>query len=1724
MTGSQHTHRTLSELQNINWEQDRQLHNGIAASSSSFSVYAAVLSALQRRFAAQTSTHATVTPEPLSNRIRGIGQSRSIVTGSQGFCNRGFGQLVLAGSFALRGLSIGARKENSAWQEVGNDEGSPYASGISVNRRNKQLAKHYLIKKINYQKKITKENLFILNKQYKKYKKLLGKKSSKTLTGKNKIINIICQIKKEKEATKKNLAMLDKKCKKTKKSLTHLLSRKYHDSNKVRRLLKSIRQREKINKKNHLKLKNHRIIKTLLHKAKQHELSQKKSPKNRVTLCLAKPLNGDHQERAYKLTNSVMTTQGKKPLRLKGGGASGEESGGGLVGSLTRGVVRTLAAQASTTDPSVTFPLFSSGEGNTRVDPTQVATSQKDVITAVPYRGTDLDNQQIPVVTLPNSGAHDLAYSAYKPKNTVADEGVGTGNSSHREKQALKVTQSSQTDTVLVTTTQNINTGVKKENIQKIPEINYIIGKKCKAMADFLIDNKFVSQDENYEVHPEFLIHGAIQFTKHVKKGKAILAEILQKVQEKYTEKTEKPFSEAHQDSIVNHWISQLMFKKNADEFIVELFVILERIHQSSYGTPAENIIDRFRNIKIKTENFIDKKLTGSNQHEYVMMDTKKYIIDNIIEPLIPAINKNIKGSIKFFEFGYINAGYQLDSLYTNNTTITADEALALGKMIYIQHSEGVVDYQFIKKFFSIMALFNYAANNIDMMHQYFSNIKSKVEVEKKALDYYFHEVEKYNQQEDDKNKAISEAVSTLNELIKNYKTRTQLSDDILKKNCPSKDQTQHLNGDNFCVTGINYPVLPAMGPIRHFGFKIESATEKFYKQIKEVLNQISKVHHLVFNNLFEKLSNEDNRFIKESEIKELTVYLIITEKIIYVDRPATYGRSASYGYGYRKFGYSENDFPAIYQMFVANNNGRKKYFLIKIENDEYSIIKINNTIEDYYPLLKIKKPFNKEKYNYLEIHEGDVLKNPGESLIKLTDGIFNKKEEKLKKQLNDEGYDKTFLEKFKDFLPSLIPFRDSVNLFKEGKIRAGIASGVLDIFSIIPVVAVGSRALLASAKIVRKVGSKTLLDLSVSGARNSLKKSMGIVGRNAIDMASKLGVVAKKNSMPFVKELIREVDPGVELVVDITRSSIKKLLVLGRYMQDNIPNLKNALDKIENKPITHGAGQSLENFHDNLNMKFSRPSSKITLAHKNKIILESKTNLRHQWGNSEFSKIDGLNFYNIKLENLRHRKILNRHFIYDANDKNKVLEIKNTNNKFHTEATTCVHTDARAKRGANCAKGSTVLQGSEKVNEIKNMISSSEEIKVNYGIKDSEACEKMAKLVRGKLIADKNLLLETRGIALWGDIEGKKYENHFVVKATLKETGEIFIIDVTNGIVASEMKWISIFLKKNKEKDVFIQYADFKSTETAMIEIPVFSPNTPLLNNGIIIKEPAWYYKSLKNCNDYPFNNYFYERKLKLNNECLKNDLMMSSSHGLDINKNIYLNSAWFLEKLNIKSKPYVDGTSLGSEISVSFYLDYKNKEGADFVEIPQLRWDEQIKANSANQGNWKFPTTNMYEHNFPSLTFYPWRNRYNIAYEFVMTKKNPGEIFSVQLMNKNGKKINTNKFLRVSSAEEKTQQVIDYLKNNGGKIKITIQDRPRVALKKSPYERKVDFSIGFENNKELATFTQGFIDNNNAERVAFITTSKDVLVAELFDPKAIVPESVSKIREKIMLPGERE
>lgn len=1688
MTGSRLTHLTPSGLLDITREHDKKLTDGIvtSASGSDFSIHTAILRALQQPVGRATSSHEITRPLFSSMRVRGLDQR--IISDLRSSKLQRLNKLGKVGLTALQGLSVGSRavrELGSAWQDVDHEECALSVMKRSANRRKKQLTKRRLVQKINnsikkisHQEKIIQKNIIQLGRKFEESKKHFGKNSLQILMNKKKINNIISQSKQAEKTAKEKLAKLVRKGKEKKILKQLLLSKKPQDRHRIGRLLKKIGQAEKINKKNHIKLKNHTRIKALLRKAKQQRLAQDKWPKPVIIDCLANPLNGEYQARDHNVNRSLTVTQGKKALVLRGGGDThSKKSSGGLVGSLTRGVVRTLAAQASmTTHPSATLPLFRPSSDKTTVGPSR-ATTQKRVTVATPYQHRPLGNQQGPVATLSNNSAHDLAYRHHHPKK---------------------------------------------------PKINPITLKQCDAVAHYLINNGFFPDNENYKSHPELLIYKVIQFIKQDENGKKIISSVLQKAENDPTEKLIDPLSKAHQDSIINHWINQLVFKKNADEFIIELFVSLERIYQFSYNKPINNIIGRVQDIKTKIENFIEKKISNSNEHQYIVIDVKKYIINNIIGSLLPIINQDIKKLLNFVEFGYINAGYQLEKIYTGHMTTTPDEALALGKMIYAQATEGAVDPFFRKTFFKIPAMLHYAKNNLNKISLYFSNARSRNEIEKKALNHYFNEIETNNKQEDDNNKAMLESVTTLNDLMNHYKNRSQLSDDIRKKQCPIKDQTSHLNGDNFCVTEVKHPVLPQMGLTEYYGHTIEDATEKFDNQIKKILNQASKVHYLIFSSLFNNLNSKDKEFISTSEVKELNVHIEITSTVYFIDRPATYNRSSSGGYGDKKFGYSQHDFPTVKQLFVANNNGEKKYFLMKIENDEYSIIKVNNTIENYYNLLETKESFNKEKYHYLETHEGEVLKNPQDSIKILADNIFNKKEgEFLKKHLHDQGYDETFLEKFKEFLLSCIPFRDCVNFLKEGKIRSGIASCGVDLFLMIPSITAGSKALLASAKVVGKGGEKTLLKLSMSGARNSLKKSMPVIKKDIL----KLQKIAKKNTKIFGGELILAVDPGIGTVIDITRVSIKQLLKIGRYMQDNIPNLKNALDKIKNRSSYHEVEniQPLKSLPDNFNPKMVRPKSNTAVAGNNKDAYikntrpDHKVRLTHQWGTQEFSKIAGLENYNIKVTNIRHQKILDRHFIYDVLDKDKVLEIKNINNKFQVKGNPCERQATRIiKRGANCVKGGVKLEGIEKINEIKHKIFSVEEIKINYGIKNSENCEKMAKLVRETLTVDENIVLETRGIGLWGDIEGGIYGNHFVVKETLKETGEIFIIDVANGIISSERKWLSIFLKKYKEKEFFIQYADFKTTNFATREFPVFPPNTPLLN-AKILKEPEWYYKSLESYGDNYFNGNFYEGKLKLNAESLKNDLMMRSNHGVDFNKKIYLNNNWYLEKINVNGKPYVDGNQLGSEISVSFYLSYNNK-GSDFVEIPQLRWDEQIKVNSVSEGDWMFPTTNMYEHNFRSNTFYIWRNRYSLAYDSIMKKKQKGEVTFVQLMDRNGKKVNTDNFIEVSSTEEKTQQVIDYLNNNGGELKVTIVDLPRVRFRNEFYERKVDFSIGFGDKSDLATFTQGVIENRNTERVAFVTTSKDLSVAEKFDPKAIAPETVSRRREKTLSLGERE
>ena len=153
--------------------------------------------------------------------------------------------------------------------------------------------------------------------------------------------------------------------------------------------------------------------------------------------------------------------------------------------------------------------------------------------------------------------------------------------------------------------------------------------------------------------------------------------------------------------------------------------------------------------------------------------------------------------------------------------------------------------------------------------------------------------------------------------------------------------------------------------------------------------------------------------------------------------------------------------------------------------------------------------------------------------------------------------------------------------------------------------------------------------------------------------------------------------------------------------------------------------------------------------------------------------------------------------------------------------------------------------------------------------------------------------------------------------------------------------------------------------------------------------------------------------------------------------------------------------GNVLGHNWRVTFKLKYTPTTFGRYQELPRLEWKESIKLLDRGKGEfWEFQA-DQYARHPGSLTFFMWRNRYNVAYQFVRDSSGQHDI---RLYAANGEKIPSKTFGKASSASEKTKIVIDYLKKHGGILEATVHDKPSIGLNSANVhkERLLTFDCG--------------------------------------------------------------
>lgn len=1197
MSGSPHTHLTPSESIGSlhSGEQDRTLTSRVStsaqvstiSSSSDFSVHTAVLSTLQRHTGIEPNTQASLRQGHFASQTRVT--NRMVVSAASSFEER-FSKLVTTSALALQSFSLGRLNQGNDDHQLCFDE--ELVVNRRSNRRKKTFGNHRNRKlfsrldkninelnALNLRKEKSEKNLVGLLKKYKKAKKLIRKNPSKNLTGKKKLINLVAQLKKEKSGVQKSISQLRKKHDSANK-LLNKISLSDSRKNKIKKFIKTIGLFQKISKKKPFKIKNIKTIKTLLRKrAKQQALAEKNVRK--IFFC-APPS-------AELSPSSNLCSVPREPLPLLRGGFSPKQLGEAL----------TSALAIQSTLPTVGAPFV--GRNSRRATVTEASTVPRpssmvhveQTILGTNTTGRGVVNPKLDV------DAHDLAFSAQKP--------------------VLGDTKSHVSG---ILTTRPIDFP-KEEFIRKSLERDKIIGKQNNSIEKLLKKKSFIFHTTNCESHPEIIITAAIHFIKDCKNrphAAKIIAKRLLKASGHPLKKGED-IPENVINSIINDWISRTVFGKSVEEFILQT--------AANYGDGCF-----LHTIKDNITDIINKKLSSEITNEprgYLVLDRENYIINNIIKSAMPIINKEEFHNIVIGtpEFGYIHAGSLLAvSQGIDINSFTKEDALELGKMLYIQLTEGAADIELIK-FFMLPIMLSYALKNPSDIQSFLKfNIEknTKNSIIGKAIETYFSEVEKYEKENNHVLKFFN--------LLNSYESRTQLAENELKK-CKSiygedaQTLTPYLNNNNNC---LYRPLGSSYGPMPYSNHAIEPINDIYERQNSKIADGFLIFNKLLISASLNSLNDDEKIFIHASKIKSLTDQFRNIEN---TNKPSCGLNDCSEEYVAMVDKYNLQLLPGV-ELIIANNDTEERIYAIHIFNNRAMAIRVDRNAENYINLIKPKKvifkklPEDTNKNDYiLQLLTSKLksffipkktIKNPKQSIHTLVDNLAQKGRVKFLKDLHDHGYNPTFSEKAENFILRLVPFYNFITEARNGEIEAALNSFTFDVLSLIPILGEATALLNRFTQLAGEGGiiamREAISTIGSMGARMTVKEILKQGGesfmRHGILPASQ--VINKKAFVSLSMTLIRTIDPGLELVGSVSKLAVKKAINLGRSMESGIPNLKNALDKIINKNLPNKV------IHDPL-------TTYKNLGVENKhVIIKDIESAPKNYATREFSKISNIN------------------------------------------------------------------------------------------------------------------------------------------------------------------------------------------------------------------------------------------------------------------------------------------------------------------------------------------------------------------------------------------------------------------------------------------------------------------------------------------------------------------
>lgn len=634
----------------------------------------------------------------------------------------------------------------------------------------------------------------------------------------------------------------------------------------------------------------------------------------------------------------------------------------------------------------------------------------------------------------------------------------------------------------------------------------------------------------------ERLLSTAILFSERNTLSRQELVRTLQGVKNAYGELPDEALSELHQQSIIRDWVTRNIYGNNLVNFLIAKI----SQHLQQYGVEAEpyNGHDMERDLRSQlTKHY---KTTGQDKITF------DWIWSNVVLHELPILQ--FEGSLKALtidalEWGQINAGLCFaQRIGQDMSAFSLSDALQTGMILLEQIKQGVVPPV---EFFRLPTMLRYAQHFPKMAEYNPHNRQEAMAFEGQALHSYFvaH------------NELITanDPIAAYNRALQSYQSRSAMAKQYIDDRCPGMEVNTYLNlKEGFCRQSLHS--RPYSDPEY-----LSNIDEKYDAMLDRITSAYFDLDAPLVVSAWLALDNSELDFIKAATVKRVSIQRSAADEVNY---------TTSRGNPHAIAGLTIKQAHNV-ELFAAQYGNRsERIYALCNENNTYSIQRVDRDESRYQTLFENKIPLNKTQYKLVISIYGEPLKLAGADLTPMCNSISQHHKKQLRKALYDHGYDKTPLQKVKEFGLSLIPFYICINEAQAGNVGGALFACSIDVLILLPVA--GSLMHLTSGAVYIVGGGGMQMRAVIA---NGL-----ILNHSIKNIVKDGGLALLRNTYPHLiktatSELpalslatLRAIDPGVELIGILSKKSAQGVIAMGNKMVGWMPKAKHVWQMLANR------------------------------------------------------------------------------------------------------------------------------------------------------------------------------------------------------------------------------------------------------------------------------------------------------------------------------------------------------------------------------------------------------------------------------------------------------------------------------------------------------------------------------------------------------------------------------